>query len=39
MIFEKPLGARRSDPGEEAFEMLAGEVPDGGWMQLLRSAS
>ena len=31
------MHARGADAGEDVFEMIADEVPDGGWIQLLRS--
>ena len=37
MIFEKSMRGWRSDPGEDTFEMIADEVPDGRRVQLLRS--
>jgi hypothetical protein len=37
MIFENSMRGRRSDPGEEPFEMNADEVPHGHRVQLLCS--
>ena len=39
MIFQEPMRRRWPDACENAFEMIADESPDGGWVQLLHSAN
>ena len=39
MIFQEPMRRWWPDACENAFEMIADESPDGGWVQLLRSAN
>ena len=39
MIFQELMRRRWPDACENAFEMITDEIPDSGWVQLLRSAS
>ena len=39
MVFQEPMRRRWPDACENTFEMIADESPDGGWVQLLRSAN
>ena len=39
MIFQELMRRRWPDAWENAFEMIAEEIPDGGWVQQFRSAS